>query len=221
MDNDDDVAARFARIPTGNLADAMMELGLPTGVLHNLRPASSDQPAFAGWAFPIQQDQKRKQSEPGRTRHAEVIDSLAKPGDVIVIDVNARTDVCSAGALLARRGLTRGLAGFVINGSVRDVSEIRAVGFPIHCVGASPLKSSAELDTTAVNVPVRISGTVVAPGDLIVGDDTGVVRVPRADVERVLEAALRIQAKEERAVARIAAGETVTDAMGSPAEDAS
>ena len=209
-------------LPTGNIADAMANLGLPCGVMVSPPPAIDlRQPRMAGYAYTlVQMARHQAETEKSLVRHPEVIDSLAQPGDVVVMDVGGRLDVCSGGAMYALRAQMRGLAGFLVEGYLRDLSEIAALGFPTFCRGGCPTKSAPSLQTVAVDVPVRIGGVQVRPGDVIVGDDTGVVVFPAASAEAVLVEAQRIQRLEERVEKYIREGLSVAESRKRAATEA-
>ena len=138
---------------------------------------------------------------------------VAKPGDVLVIDADGVTDTSVMGELVAYCAQTQGLAGAVIDGAVRDKAGIRALGWPVFARAAvpnGPLKNGPG----SINVPVACGGLVVNPGDIVVGDDDGVVVVPRERWQAVVEAAQAIEAKEAKTRARIAAGEVMWDMQG-------
>ena len=138
--------------------------------------------------------------------HAALV--LAKPGDVIVVDGKGDLSCALTGALMAAHAQKAGIAGFVIDGAVRDTEECARGGFPIFAAGANPngpLKNSGG----RINWPVSLGGTTVNPGDLIVGDADGVVVVPREMAAEILGAAqAKVDAEAERMKA-IGRGELV------------
>ena len=104
--------------------------------------------------------------------------ALAQKGDVIVVDGKGELSCALTGALMAAHAKKAGIAGFVIDGAVRDTEECAAGDFPIFAAGANtngPLKNSGG----RINWPVSVAGTTVNPGDLVVGDADGVVILPR------------------------------------------
>lgn len=196
----------LATIPTSNLSDAMDNLGYSRGIVRGLSPLDLRQPAFAGPAVTVRQMQRHpSEKEAHLTRHGNTVSELAQPGDVVLIDVDGRMDVCTLGALISLTGKLRGLAGFVVDGCVRDVREIVEMGFPIHCRGASPVRSTPDLQTVSVNETVTIGGVQVRAGDIIVADDTGVIAIPPDLVEEIHAAAKEIRHKE------IAAEQSIRD----------
>ena len=126
---------------------------------------------------------------------------IAKPGDVIVVDAGASTMTAVAGDLISTKARHRGIAGFVIDGLVRDLPAILALdGFPVFARGVSPI-GPLHRGPGQVNFPVSAGGVVVSPGDIIVGDLNGVVVVPRELAEELL-ARLTARAPAERAYAQ-------------------
>ncbi len=138
--------------------------------------------------------------------HAALV--LAKPGDVIVVDGKGDLSCALTGALMAAHAEKAGIAGFVIDGAVRDTEDCAKGGFPIFAAGANPngpLKNSGG----RINWPVSLAGTTVNPGDLIVGDADGVVVLPRElAAEIVAGAQAKVDAEAERMKA-IGRGELV------------
>jgi RraA family protein len=130
---------------------------------------------------------------------------IAQPGEVIVVDAGGALGQAIIGDIMTSHAAKRGVAGFVIDGAIRDADELRARDFPVYARGAThrgPYKNGPG----EINVPVSIGGMVVRPGDIIVGDGDGVVAVPAADAEAVLAAAREQRKKEEATLAAIAAG---------------
>ena len=132
---------------------------------------------------------------------------LAKPGDVIVVDGKGDLSCALTGALMAAHAQKAGIAGFVIDGAVRDTEDCARGSFPIFAAGANangPWKNAPG----RINWPVSLAGTPVNPGDLIVGDADGVVVVPRETAAAIVGAAqAKVDAEDQRMQA-IGRGET-------------
>ena len=112
---------------------------------------------------------------------------MVQPGDVLVIDAQGFTEWCLGGfGMLVRSIRERGLKGLVVNGAYRDVSQAREAGFPIYAKGVAPW-SGPKRGPAEINVPVCAGGVIVHPGNIVVGDEDGVVVVPRDDAERVAD----------------------------------
>ena len=123
---------------------------------------------------------------------------LAGPGDVIVVDAGGDLSQAIIGEIMSTLAHKRGVAGMVIDGAIRDSGAIANSRFPVYARGVThrgPYKNGAG----EINVPVSIGGMVVCPGDIIVGDDDGVVAVP-VDIAAVVLKAAKAKAKEEDAV---------------------
>jgi 4-hydroxy-4-methyl-2-oxoglutarate aldolase len=153
-----------------------------------------------GPAFTLRQAAKGRAiaHDEDRTRQRDVVGELAQSGDVIVIDVGGRTDVCTWGENHSMRAKSRGIAGLVVHGAVRDSAWIARLGFPVLCRGCSPVASKWDLESVAVNEPVTIGDVLIHPGDLIYGDADGVIVIPSEQVTAVLERAIAIHGAEEQ-----------------------
>lgn len=131
-------------------------------------------------------------------QHALDLIDEAPAGSVIVIAVEGgEPDVALWGGLMTAGAVANGHAGAVLGGGVRDLTEIRRdYGFPIYARDTSPATTVGRYRTVASQVPVRVGGVIVHPGDIIVGDVDGVVVVPKDSAEAVLAMAREIDARE-------------------------
>jgi RraA family protein len=132
---------------------------------------------------------------------------IAKPGDVIVVDTSGSTMTAVLGDLISTKARHRGIAGFVIDGLVRDIGGIRQLGdFPVFARGVTPI-GPLHRGPGEINCPIAAGGVVVHPGDVIVGDLNGVVVVPHQIADDLL-AELRVGARAESDyVAAVAKGD--------------
>jgi len=130
---------------------------------------------------------------------------LAQPGDVIVVDGGGFTEAALIGDIMTSYALTRRVVGFVIDGAVRDLEEIAARDLPVYARSVSPRGPTRE-GPGEINVSVSIGGTVVHPGDIVVGDADGLVIVPPAQAEAILAAVRALRAKEQTLLGSIARG---------------
>lgn len=203
----------YKKLITGNFCDAMVRFGLPLGVIYGLYPISANQKMAVGFAATLKQmERHQSEKEENLTAHTKFISEDLSEGGMFVMDIGGRRDICSAGDILARIAKIKGVAGFIVNGCVRDVGGIVELGFPVHAIGTTPEKSAPHLRTIGVNITVEINGVQIRPGDLIVADQTGVVVIPRMYAEKVLEKALEIHSKEAQMINMISKGTSLADA---------
>jgi regulator of RNase E activity RraA len=129
------------------------------------------------------------------------------PGDILVVSAQGNVTAAVWGGNLTRGLQARGLRGFIVDGAVRDVSEIRAQGVPVFARGVAT--NIAPLDTTAgeINVPIACGGVVVNPGDIIVADEDGVAVVPPAEGPAVVRDVAALAEQHRAAQAALLRGE--------------
>lgn len=134
------------------------------------------------------------------------------PGEVAVIDNNGRTDCTVWGDIMSIYATQKGIAGTVIDGVCRDINVIRELKYPIYTKGTYMVTGKDRVYVDRINETVNISGVQVNPGDLIVGDNTGVVVVPFNKAEEVLKVAKNIENVEQSIVARVKNGMALKEA---------
>lgn len=130
---------------------------------------------------------------------------IAQPGDVIVVEGGGDIGRALIGEIICRIGQKKGIAGFVVDGAIRDAEAIRQMGIPVFAKGLNPGGPFKE-GPGQINVGISCAGISVQPGDLIVGDNDGVVVVPYEQATEVLERAKNISAYEEDVLRQIEAG---------------
>ena len=131
---------------------------------------------------------------------------FCRPGDVLVIDGAGDLNQALMGEIMATYAQSLGVVGLVIDGAIRDVGSIRAKDFPVYARGVThrgPYKNGPG----EINVPVSVGGMVVNPGDLVCGDEDGVLAIAPADAAAVIEAARKQGDKEAAALQSIARGD--------------
>ncbi|WP_030252783.1 RraA family protein [Streptomyces violens] len=185
---------RLSRLDTAALSDAMDSLRTPPCVLPGIRPRTPGTVA-CGPAFTV----RYRSIDDTSTFHnaANYIDDVPT-GSVVVVDNGGSLECTNWGSLLTAVALHRGISGTVVHGSVRDVKESRAAGYPLFSAGVTMVsaKNRAVLDRTGTEVD--IAGTRVAPGDWIVADDNGALRIPAALIEEVVRRAEAVERTESR-----------------------
>ena len=120
--------------------------------------------------------------------------ALAKPGDVIVVNGHKMPGAMFGGQM-AFQAFQSKIGGSVVDGAVRDIEEIREMGFPCFASIVSPL-GSAKATPGSINIPIQCGGVLVNPGDIVVGDDDGVVVIPRKIASDILTKAKKRIEKE-------------------------
>jgi regulator of RNase E activity RraA len=178
------LAADFAKLAPTTIADALtrdrvMDIGI--------RPLWAGMPRVAGPAYTV-----RCQAGDNLMLHAAIY--RAAPGDVIVVQAGD-VDYAVAGGNVCAVAQRHGVAAFVIDGVIRDVGEARERGFPVLARGVIPIPGGKE-GLGTLGEAVRVGGVEVRPGDIVVGDEEGVVVVPAARAAAVLEAARARAAKD-------------------------
>lgn len=148
----------------------------------------------------------------GKTASRDVF-ALTQEGDVYVVDMNG-AEISGCGGMAASMAKSYGLAGMVIDGAVRDVSEIRALHFPTWSRHLTPITCKHRVEAVSINGPVTIAGVQVNPGDLCVADDTGICFIPVDLVEDVLKICKETLEKEHKVSELINQGASVTEMLG-------
>jgi regulator of RNase E activity RraA len=136
---------------------------------------------------------------------------VAQPGDVVVVDTSASPMTAVLGDLISTKARHRGIAGFVVDGLIRDLPDVDALeDFPVFARGVTPI-GPLHRGPGEINHAIAAGGIVVYPGDVIVGDPNGVVVVPRASVETLLRRLQEQSAAESDYTAAVARGDFSND----------
>jgi 4-hydroxy-4-methyl-2-oxoglutarate aldolase len=180
-----DVVAQASKYQAAILADVAGRRGTLDRVAP-LAPAMK----LAGPAFTVE-------VRPGDNLMIHAAMSMAKPGDVLVIDGKGDTSCALMGALMINACKVLQLGGLVIDGAVRDTDELRELGFPVFAVGANP-NGPTKFIPGRINWPISAGGVAVSPGDLVVGDADGVVVVEREKAASLLPLAAKKVADEAK-----------------------
>ncbi|MEL6983015.1 MAG: 4-carboxy-4-hydroxy-2-oxoadipate aldolase/oxaloacetate decarboxylase [Actinomycetota bacterium] len=152
-------------------------------------------------------------SHPGDNGMIHAAVEVCQPGDVLVVANTAPASHGMFGDLLATSLQARGVRGLVLDAGVRDLADLRAMGFPVWSRHIS-CQGTVKNTPGSVNVTISIGGVRIEPGDVICADDDGVVAVPRPEAVWALEQSEARLAKEESVRARLAAGELGLEVYG-------
>lgn len=153
------------------------------------------------------------QSFPGDALAIHKAIQLAQPGQVVVCTAGGGTDGAMLGDLLSTYARAKGLAGIVIEGSIRDTDALREMRFPVWSTAINAAHDEKR-GPAAVNVPIVVAGVIVRPGDVICADGDGVLAIPRHLLAGALAGARVRAAKEVEIRERLKAGTTLFDIMG-------
>lgn len=210
---------RLRRLDTCAVSDALDRhrlLGALAG-LRPLGPLTSARPVV-GRVVPVLLGPPGEGATPTRHLGTAAVDASG-PDEVIVVAHGGRTDCAGWGGLLSRAAARRGVAGVVVDGAARDVTEADEAGLALYGLAATPVSARGRVIELAWGRPVTVAGVRVAPGDLLLADANGVVVVPAAQAERVLATAETIAATEAAMAEAIAAGTPVSEVMGTSYEE--
>lgn len=187
---------RLTQLSTSLIADA---LPLGAGVAA-LRPVAglSCGSVVAGPALTVR-------TQPGDNLVVHKSLDIARRGEVLVVSAGGATDRAIIGGLIGQYAALKGLAAVVVDGAVRDLCELQAAAVPVFAAGVTPRGPSKE-KSGELRGPVTVAGLTIHDGDLVIGDEDGIVVVPRLHLDAVIFAAEAIRDADASASREIAAG---------------
>ena len=189
-----DWVEKFRELPVANVSDSMNRMYAGGAQLRPMHRAGR----LAGKALTVK-------VPPGDNLMLHKAIDMAVEGDVIVVDAGGDVTNALMGEMMLGHAIKRGIAGFVLNGAIRDADAFLEMNLPAYAVGVThrgPYKNGPG----EINCPIAIGGMVVMPGDLILGDADGVVVVPIDDVTEVYERTVAKHAAETKQMEAIRAG---------------
>jgi len=195
-----------------SVADAMEQLyGQQSFMSHEMRPLEKTK--FAGPAWTVLM--KKEETKPGGPAVQGMLDAIdaAPAGAVYVMSVENGADYAGIGGLMATGMKARGLAGAVIDASVRDTPHIKKLQFPVFSRGVVPSTMVGHYRFVGVNVPVTCAGVKVNPGDMITADEDGVVVVPKVHAADVLKKAQELDNTEHSTIPFIEKFKSIKEAV--------
>ena len=205
--------ATLKTIATSTLTTLLFKRGLRNVFIQGARPLKTGQrlagPAFTLRYIPAREDLDGVDAflDP---RHPQRVAVETMPaGAVLVMDCRGDVSVASAGSILATRMQVRGVAGIVTDGGLRDASGIAALEIPAWCAGPSAPTNLIRHHALDLNAPIGCGGVPVYPGDIMVGDDDGVVCIPSHLAEEIARDAVPMERYEEFVLEQVRAGASV------------
>lgn len=192
-------AAALGRQSTATVHEALGKKGaLPSGIKPVAKGMKLCGPAFTVNSMPMD----------NLILHEALIQ--AQPGDVLVVTVSGHYEAGYWGEIMAVAAQARGIAGLVIDGCVRDSREMTSMNFPVFSRGLC-IRGTTKHGGGALAAPLAIGDVVISQGDMILGDDDGVVVVGKEDFATIVEKSEQRVAAEDKIMARLKAGETTMD----------
>lgn len=204
MTNSDRIE-KLKRFDAGALSDALDRLGISGGLLNIQAVVPGNVicgPAFTVKYIPCGQE---------KGTVGDYLDSVQK-GDVVVIDNDGRLDCTVWGDIMSLYATLKEVEGTIIDGVCRDLPDIKKLNYPIFTKGHYMVTGKERVEVAYVNQPVTISNIQVRPGDIIFGDDTGVLAIPYNRLEEVLTAAEEIEKVEHQIREALKQGMTLKEA---------
>lgn len=211
MTKPNSVLTRFANLATPTLANALDDIPF-AGIMHGIGQVVPGTRAVGRAVTVRQVSGERGDFTSDDFKVGHMID-MAGPGEVIVVDNGGRA-VSTWGGLATFAAKTKGIAGLVVDGGVRDREEMLEHKLPVFTRHMTPLTGRTRLKIVAFNEPVTCGGVRVRHGDIIVADGSGVVCIPAEHAERVADLATQYTTDDKLAEAEIAKGLSFREAMG-------
>jgi RraA family protein len=192
---DAEMIEAFRKLPGSNVADCM---GRMSGMHSEIKRVSKDGFKMAGSAVTVK-------VRPGDNLMLHKALDMAEEGDVIVVSNGGDRSHSLMGEIMVRHAEFRKLGGIVLDGPVRDIDTIRTLEIPIYATGTTPAGPYKE-GPGEINVNITCGGVSLNPGDLVIGDDDGVVVVPREDLKEVLISAIDFNKKDQSKISESTVG---------------
>jgi len=192
-------ALKRAENSTGNIADAVEEATGARGWMSSDMKPIYDTKIVGRAATALMRPVLRTDDRKYRNHLLEILDE-APPGSVLVYVMDDGLEIAAMGNLMATTAKVRGLSGAVIDGAVRDIAELRRMGFPAWSRRVSPATSVGRMVSVDKQIAVKCGGILVRPGDYVVGDPDGVVVVPAEAAEKVVTLLKQYDDKESKMI---------------------
>jgi len=185
----------YRHVEVASVSDALEQLtGRKMYLSHKMQPIFPIK--FAGFALTVKLSKDEGNKDPGALSGMLAAIDQGAQSSVWVMVVEDGADIAGMGGLMGTTMSARGFAGAIIDGGVRDVGQLRKIGFPVYATGIVPSTSVGHYRFAGSNIPVSCDGVEVRPGDIVAADGDGVVIVPRAKAGEVLALAQEMDFKE-------------------------
>jgi regulator of RNase E activity RraA len=185
----------FRHVEVASVSDALEQIaGRKMYMSHRMQAIFPTR--FAGFALTVSLKKDEGNNDPNALNGMLAAIDGGAANSVYVMVVEDGADIAGMGGLMGTAMAARGFSGAVIDGGVRDVAYLRKIGFPVFATGIVPSTSIHHYRFSGANIPLVCDGVQVQPGDIVAGDNDGVVVVPRAKASQVLDLAQQMDFKE-------------------------
>lgn len=207
---------RLSLLDSCTVSDATDALGLPCSESGMRRQSGSG--SLIGQTITVQLTEGTAPENAPKVHLCATAVSLGGPNSVIVIS-HPGIDAGGWGGVLTRAAIENQIAGVILDGATRDVDEARTLDFPIFARTTTARTARGRLYESATNIPITIGNARIEPGDYVISDDSGTVFISQDNIEKVLEKAETIVAKETEMVRLLQKGVCVTEVLGANYEE--
>ena len=205
---------KLKKVSTATIATCLFKRGLKHQFIQDVKPLKLGKPTMVGEAYTLRYIPAREDLNPISVfkdpRHLQRVAVEECPeGAVLVIDSRKNARAASAGSILATRLMVRGVAGIVTDGGFRDSAEIAELDFPSYHTRPSAPTNLTLHQAIAINEPIGCGDVAVFPGDMLVGDDDGVMVIPANIANEVAEECLEMTIFEEFVMEKVQNGQNI------------
>lgn len=193
--NDEALLQAYRHVEVASVSDALEQLtGRRMYMSHKMQAIFPTK--FAGFALTVKLSKDEGNKDPGALGGMLAAIDQGQQNSVWVMVVEDGANIAGMGGLMGTTMFARGYAGAVIDGGVRDVGQLRKIGFPVYATGIVPSTSVGHYKFGGANMPLVCDGVEVKPGDIVAADGDGIVVVPRDKAQEVLAVAQEMDFKE-------------------------
>ncbi|MFY7926391.1 MAG: ribonuclease activity regulator RraA [Aquidulcibacter sp.] len=209
-----EIRAQLATVSTATLTTLLFKRGFHNLFIQGVKAITPKATRILGPAYtlrhiPAREDLDKLEvfRDPEHPQRKAVED--IPPGHVLVMDCRQDKSAASAGGILVTRLMMRGAAGVVSDGGIRDSGEIGTLAFPVYCATPSAPTNLSRHHCVDIGLPIACGGVPVFPGDILLGDEDGVVVIPQHLVAEIAEEAAQQEIFESFVMERVKAGDTI------------
>ncbi|MBU8919446.1 hypothetical protein BGM25_25765 [Bacillus sp. FJAT-29953] len=210
-----ELVERLSKLDSCAVSDALDRLKRP-GVVLGIHSLSVDR-RISGRVITVQLGSA--DGKPSERHLCTAAVDAAKPGDIIVVANEGKTNVSGWGGTLSLGAVQKGVSGIIVDGACRDIDESRHLNLPVYARAAVPLTARGRIIETDWNCPVKLGDVAVNPGDYVLADGSGTVFVSSMDAEEVISVAEEIYEREQKMAAAVRAGHPMANVMGASYEN--